>query len=195
MTDTTDTTDAAMPRDDVAPPRLLDWNQERIRTLHYTWIAFFMTFYVWFNLAPLTTTILAAEEVGADPWLNDERIKILLIANVALTIPARILVGALTDRYGARVVFSGMMVVMAVPAVLFAMGTTFMQLMIARLFLGCVGAGFVIGIKMVAQWFPPKYVGRAEGFLRRVGQLRVGLGRDDPAVGCRDRHGPVVRPR
>jgi NNP family nitrate/nitrite transporter-like MFS transporter len=144
---------------EAAPPRLLDFGQERIRVLHYTWIAFFMTFYVWFNLAPLSTTILDSEG-----WLTEEHIKILLIANVALTIPARIVVGALTDRFGARIVFSGLMVVMAIPAVGFALGTTFMQLMIARLFLGCVGAGFVIGIKMVAQWFPPKYVGRAEGF-------------------------------
>ena len=43
------------------PPKLLDWNQERIRTLHYTWIAFFMTFYVWFNMAPLSTTMLDSE--------------------------------------------------------------------------------------------------------------------------------------
>ena len=34
---------------DEAPPRLLDFSQERIRVLHFTWIAFFMTFYVWFN--------------------------------------------------------------------------------------------------------------------------------------------------
>jgi NNP family nitrate/nitrite transporter-like MFS transporter len=142
-----------------APPKLLDFSQERIRTLHYTWIAFFMTFYVWFNLAPLATTILDSVD-----WLTKENIKILLIANVALTIPARIVVGALIDRYGARVVFSALMVVMAIPAVLFSFGTTFMQLLIARLVLSCVGAGFVVGIKMVAQWFPPKYIGRAEGF-------------------------------
>lgn len=141
------------------PPKLLDFQQERIRTLHYTWIAFFMTFYVWFNMAPLSTTML--DNVG---WLTDEHIKILLIANVALTIPARIVVGALIDRYGARIVFSGLMVVMAVPAVVFAFGNSFMQLLIARLVLSSVGAGFVIGIKMVAQWFPPKYIGRAEGF-------------------------------
>ena len=141
------------------PPKLLDFSQERIRTLHYTWIAFFMTFYVWFNLAPLATTILDSVD-----WLTEENIKILLIANVALTIPARIVVGALIDRYGARVVFSALMVVMAIPAVLFSFGTTFMQLLIARLVLSCVGAGFVVGIKMVAQWFPPKYIGRAEGF-------------------------------
>ncbi len=140
-------------------PRLLDFSQERIRTLHYTWIAFFMTFYVWFNLAPLSTTML--DSVG---WLTKEHIKILLIANVALTIPARIVVGALIDRYGARVVFSGLMVVMSLPAIAFAMGNSFMQLLIARLVLSSVGAGFVIGIKMVAQWFPPKYIGRAEGF-------------------------------
>ncbi|MGI9647141.1 MAG: MFS transporter [Acidimicrobiia bacterium] len=140
-------------------PRLLDFNQERIRTLHYTWIAFFMTFYVWFNMAPLTTTMLDSEA-----WLTDEHIKVLLIANVALTIPARIIVGALIDRFGARIVFSGLMVVMALPTVAFALGSTFVQLLIARLFLSSVGAGFVVGIKMVAQWFPPKYIGRAEGF-------------------------------
>ena len=145
--------------DTETPPRLLDFGQERIRTLHYTWIAFFMTFYVWFNMAPLSTTML--DSVG---WLTDEHIKIFLIANVALTIPARIVVGALIDRYGARIVFSGLMVVMSVPAVVFAFGNSFMQLLIARLVLSSVGAGFVIGIKMVAQWFPPKYIGRAEGF-------------------------------
>ena len=140
-------------------PRLLDMSQERIRVLHFTWIAFFMTFYVWFNLAPLATTI--QDSVG---WLTSEHIKILAISNVALTIPARIVVGALIDRYGSRVVFSGLMVTMAIPTIAFAVGTTFMQLFISRLILGCVGAGFVIGIKMVAQWFPPKYIGRAEGF-------------------------------
>jgi len=141
------------------PPKLLDFKQERIRTLHYTWIAFFMTFYVWFNMAPLATTML--DSVG---WMTSEHIKVLLIANVALTIPARIIVGALIDRYGARVVFSGLMVVMAVPTVVFTLADSFLQMLIARLVLSSVGAGFVIGIKMVAQWFPPKYIGRAEGF-------------------------------
>jgi len=118
-----------------APPRLLDFKQERIRTLHYTWIAFFMTFYVWFNMAPMATTML--DSVG---WLTEEHIKILLIANVALTIPARIIVGALIDRFGARVVFSGLMIVMALPALAFVLAGSFMQMLIARLVLSSVGA-------------------------------------------------------
>lgn len=144
---------------DDRPPKLWDLHQERIRVLHYTWIAFFMTFYVWFNLAPLATTML--DETN---WLTEEHIKILAIANVALTIPARIIIGALIDRFGSRIVFSGLMITMAVPAIVFALGNSFMQLFVARLVLGSVGAGFVVGIKMVSQWFPPKYIGRAEGF-------------------------------
>ncbi|MEE9417673.1 MAG: MFS transporter [Acidimicrobiales bacterium] len=140
-------------------PKLLAFDQERIRVLHYTWIAFFMTFYVWFNLAPLATTM--RESTG---WLTKEHVKILLIANVALTIPARIIVGTLIDRFGARIVFSLLMVAMAIPTVVFAFSDTFTQMLISRLALSGVGAGFVIGIKMVAQWFPPKYIGRAEGF-------------------------------
>ena len=143
----------------MALPELIDFKQERIRTLHYTWIAFFVTFYVWFNMAPLATTML--ENIK---WLTKEHIKVLAICNVALTIPARIVVGALIDRYGPRIVFSLLMIIMSIPAFLFAFGNTFVQLLISRLILGSIGAGFVIGIRMVAQWYPPKMVGRAEGF-------------------------------
>jgi len=140
-------------------PELLDFSKERIRVLHFTWIAFFITFYVWFNMAPLATTML--KNVG---WLTKEHLKVLAISNVALTIPARIIIGALIDRYGPRIVFSGLMVLMAIPAWLFALGDSFTQLLVSRLILGSIGAGFVVGIKMVANWFPPKMIGRAEGF-------------------------------
>lgn len=137
---------------------IFEFQKEAIRVLHYTWIAFFVTFYVWFNMAPLATTMLSNLS-----WLTKEHIKILAICNVAMTIPARIIIGALIDKYGPRIVFSALMVVMSVPALFFAFGSTFIQLLVSRLVLGSIGAGFVIGIRMVAQWFPPRYIGRAEG--------------------------------
>jgi NNP family nitrate/nitrite transporter-like MFS transporter len=140
-------------------PELIDFKLERIRVLHYTWIAFFITFYVWFNMAPLATTMLRS--MG---WLTKDHIKVLAICNVALTIPARIVIGALIDKYGPRIIFSILMVTMSIPALIFAFGTNFQQLLISRLVLGSIGAGFVIGIRMVAQWFPRNMVGRAEGF-------------------------------
>jgi len=39
------------------PPKLLDVSQERIRVLHYTWIAFFLTFFVWSELPSLSTAM------------------------------------------------------------------------------------------------------------------------------------------
>ncbi len=139
--------------------KLFDFSQEKVRVLHYTWVAFFLTFFVWFNMAPLKTAM-----VDAFSFLDMKNFKSLLLCNVALTIPARIVIGSLVDKYGPRVVFSGLMVVTVIPGLMFAFGSSFMQLVISRLLLSSIGAGFVIGIKMTANWFPAKHIGRAEGF-------------------------------
>ena len=48
--------------------------QGRYRTLHLTWIAFFLTFVVWFNLAPLAThiegTLPACPDVFRRPGIS-----------------------------------------------------------------------------------------------------------------------------
>ncbi|PJA07364.1 MAG: MFS transporter [Flavobacteriales bacterium CG_4_10_14_0_2_um_filter_32_8] len=139
--------------------RLFDFSKEEIRVLHYTWIAFFLTFYVWFNFAPLASTML--KSLG---FLKPEHIKALLICNVALTIPGRVVIGAMIDKFGPKRVFAILMILMAIPGLFFAFGNTFTQLLVSRLLLSVIGAGFVIGIRMTGQWFPPKHIGRAEGF-------------------------------
>ncbi|MFQ3790214.1 MFS transporter [Halomonas sp. A29] len=130
-----------------------------IRALHLTWIAFFITFYVWFNMAPLASSMLKSVD-----WLTRDDIRLFAIVNVALTIPARIIVGMALDRFGPRRVFSVLMVTMAVPALVFAFGNTMSQLLISRLVLSSIGASFVVGIHMTALWFKPKDIGFAEGF-------------------------------
>ena len=138
---------------------LFRFKNAEIKALHLTWIAFFMSFYVWFNMAPLASSMLATVD-----WLTRDDIRLFAIANVALTIPARILVGMALDRYGPRRVFAVLMVTMAIPALFFAFGTTKMQLMVSRLVLSSIGASFVVGIHMTALWFKPKDIGFAEGF-------------------------------
>ena len=129
----------------------------KIRTLHIAWVAFFITFLVWFNHAPLLVYI---RETLA---LSDQQIKTLLILNVALTIPARIIVGMLVDKYGPRSIFSILLVISSFLCFGFAFADTFEQLAVFRFLLGFVGAGFVIGIRLIAEWFPAKQVGIAEG--------------------------------
>jgi MFS transporter, NNP family, nitrate/nitrite transporter len=130
-----------------------------IRALHLTWIAFFICFYVWFNMAPLASSMLRSAD-----WLTRDDIRLFAIANVALTIPARIIVGMALDRYGPRRVFSVLMVLMALPTFVFAFGNTREVLFVSRLVLSSIGASFVVGIHMTALWFRPRDIGFAEGF-------------------------------
>ena len=129
----------------------------RYKILHMTWFAFFLSFVVWFNLAPLAT------QVKADFGLEVGQIRTLAICNVALTVPARIIIGMLLDRYGPRITYTLLLMYAAIPCLIFATAQSFTQLVVGRLMLGIVGAGFVIGIRMVAEWFPPKEIGLAEG--------------------------------
>ena len=129
----------------------------RYKILHLTWFAFFLSFVVWFNLAPLATAI------KADFGLDVGQIRTIAICNVALTVPARVIIGMLLDRYGPRLTYSLLLIYAAIPCIAFAAAQNFGQLVAARLALSIVGAGFVIGIRMTAEWFPPKEIGLAEG--------------------------------
>lgn len=129
----------------------------RHRILHFTWFAFFLTFVIWFNFAPFATAVKA--EMG----LSEAQMRTLAICNVALTIPARIIVGMVLDRFGPRITYSCLLIYAAIPCFAFAMSQNFEQLVFSRLALSIVGCGFVIGIRMVAEWFPAKEIGLAEG--------------------------------
>lgn len=129
----------------------------KMKIMHLSWMAFFVSFMVWFNAAPLMGVI--ALSLG----LTNEQIKTLLILNVALTIPARIIIGMVTDKYGPRLTYSALLILCSFPCFMFALGETFEQLALARFLLGFIGAGFVIGIRMVSEWFPAKELGTAEG--------------------------------
>jgi NNP family nitrate/nitrite transporter-like MFS transporter len=129
----------------------------KMKVLHLSWMAFFITFMVWFNFAPML------QAIAASLGLEKSEIKTLLILNVALTIPARVVIGMLTDRYGPRIVYSALLAVCAIPCFMFALADTFVQAAIARFMLGFIGAGFVIGIRMVSEWFPANELGTAEG--------------------------------
>ncbi len=129
----------------------------RMKILHTTWIAFFISFVVWFSHAPLMLVI--ADSLG----MSKSEIKTILILNVALTIPARIIIGILVDKFGPKRTFSILLALGSLPTFLFAFSDSFEQLALARFLSGFVGAGFVIGIRMVGEWFPAKQVGIAEG--------------------------------
>lgn len=129
----------------------------KMKILHLSWMAFFITFAVWFNFAPLLQAV--KETLG----LTTEEVKTLLILNVAITIPARVIIGSLTDKYGPRLVYSALLILCSIPCFVFAFSDSFIQAAISRFALGFIGAGFVIGIRLVSEWFPHNELGTAEG--------------------------------
>jgi NNP family nitrate/nitrite transporter-like MFS transporter len=74
--------------------------QGRYKILHLTWFAFFLTFVIWFNFPPFATTI--AQDFGLTP----AQLGTIGLCNVALTVPARIIIGMLLDKYGPRLTYS-----------------------------------------------------------------------------------------
>lgn len=131
--------------------------QGRMRILHLAWMAFFLTFVVWFNAAPLL------QAIAADLGVSDQEIVALVTVNVAIAVPARVVVGMLTDKYGPRLVYSLLLGLGAMPCFWFAMADSLQEAALARFFVGLVGAGFVVGIRLVSEWFPADELGTAEG--------------------------------
>lgn len=129
----------------------------RFRVLHLTTGAFFLSFVVWFNFAPFSVAI------GEDLDLTPSQLATIGLCNLTLTIPARLVVGKLLDRFGPRRLYAGLLVVAVIPNTVFAMADSFTVLVWSRLALGIVGAGFVVGIRMVSEWFPAQEMGTAEG--------------------------------
>ncbi len=136
---------------------VLDLKQEKIRLLHLSWFAFFLSFVVWFNFAPMLSSIKEAFD------LTSQQVKALMILNVALTIPARVIVGMLVDRFGPRIVYSALLVTGGIMCVAFAFANSYETIALLRFLMGFIGAGFVIGIRLVGEWFPARQVGLAEG--------------------------------
>ena len=139
--------------------------EPKIRILHFSWVAFFVTFLVWFNLPPLLASI--RETFG----LSKQQVAALLIMNVALTIPARIAVGVLVDKLGPRLMYTVLLAVSGVLCIGFSLSTSFEMLATMRFLLGFVGAGFVVGIRIIGEWFPAKETGHAQGLYAGLGNF------------------------
>lgn len=129
----------------------------KTKILHFSWMAFFISFVVWFNHAPLL--VLIKQDLG----ISDAEVEIILLLNVALTIPARVIIGMVVDKFGAKISYSLLLAISSLPCFLFAMADNFAELAWSRFFLGFIGAGFVVGVRIIGDWFPSSQMGMAEG--------------------------------
>ncbi len=141
----------------------------RWRTLLLAWIALAISFYSWFSLAPLMPL------VQRDLRMSNREVAWLTVAGVALAIPGRLMVGFLVDRLGPRRTFVGLLLLLAAPVGLVGLARGFADLLALRLLVGLVGCGFVVGVRLVADWFPQREVGLAQGIYGGLGNAGAGV--------------------
>jgi NNP family nitrate/nitrite transporter-like MFS transporter len=96
----------------------------------------------------------------------------LVAVPVLLGALLRIVTGMLADRFGGRVTFSLLLIVVAVPAYLVPMVSSYKMLLYVAFFLGMAGSSFAVGVGFVSRWFPPEKQGGALGIygLGNIGQ-------------------------
>jgi len=127
------------------------------RNLVLAKLAFAVAFVGWSLIAPL------AKRFQDDLDLTNTRTLMLTAVPVVLGSLLRIPVGALTDRLGGRVMFPIVLVVSAIPAVIFGFVEGYAALIVVGFFLGIAGSSFAVGVPFVAGWYPKERQGFALG--------------------------------
>lgn len=104
---------------------------------------------------------------------------LLVAVPVLLGALARLPVGMLADRFGGRVVFTGLMIAVAAALVVVPLVSSYRGLLVAGFFVGLAGSSFAVGAGYVSRWFNMERQGSALGVygLGNIGQsLAVFLG-------------------
>ncbi|MBO3740198.1 MFS transporter [Actinoplanes sp. NEAU-H7] len=129
-------------------------------------LGFALNFWAWALLSPLASRFQA--ELG----LTSFQQALLVAVPVVVGSVGRIPVGALTDRYGGRIMLPLITLITIVPVLYLGLWghDALASLLVGGFFLGIAGTAFAVGVPFVNAWFPPERRGFA------VGVFGVGMG-------------------
>jgi NNP family nitrate/nitrite transporter-like MFS transporter len=127
------------------------------RALTLATISFALSFAAWGligGLAPIFAGLygLTASETA-----------LLVAVPVLLGSVARLPMGMLTDRFGGRFVFAGLLVFSSIAAWLVPATSTYRSLLVAAFLIGMAGSSFAVGAAFVSRWTPAARQGTALG--------------------------------
>ncbi|WP_404473638.1 MFS transporter [Microbacterium aerolatum] len=117
-------------------------------------------FWAWMSISPLQQTY--ATEMG----LDEGQISLMLATPVLVGALGRIVIGAMTDRFGGRIMFTAVLLLSAPAVLLVALAgsiQSFPLLIVSGFYLGVAGTIFAVGVPFSGAWFPPERRGFATG--------------------------------
>ncbi|MFD7100064.1 MFS transporter [Streptomyces xanthophaeus] len=120
------------------------------RNLFVATVGFVLTFWAWDLIAPLGSDY--RDRLG----LSSVQQSLLVAVPVIVGSVGRVPVGALTDRYGARLMFPLVSALTIVPVLLLIPARdSYVATLAVGFVLGLAGTTFAIGVPLVNSWFPP----------------------------------------
>jgi NNP family nitrate/nitrite transporter-like MFS transporter len=122
-------------------------------------LGFAVNFWAWALLSPL------GPKFKDDLSLSALQQALLVAVPVVVGSLGRIPVGALTDRYGGRIMFPVVSLITIVPVLFIGLAghSSLAALLVGGFFLGIAGTSFAVGVPFVTAWFPPERRGLAIG--------------------------------
>ena len=148
---------------------LFNYRKPAMRIFHTTWFAFFLCFFGWFGMAPLMAVV--REELA----LTQAQIGNTIIASVAITIVARLVIGWVCDRFGPRITYTWLLLFGALPVMGIGLAQSYTSFLLFRLAIGVIGASFVITQYHTSVAFAPNVVGTANATTAGWGNLGGGV--------------------
>jgi NNP family nitrate/nitrite transporter-like MFS transporter len=141
----------------------------QMRTFHITWLMFFVCFFGWFGLAPLMPTI------RAELHLSKGQVGNTIIASVAATIIARLIIGKLCDTWGPRKTAVRLLLIGSLPVFFVGLAHDYTSFLLFRLAIGVIGSSFVITQFHTSMMFAPNIKGTANAVTGGWGNLGGGV--------------------
>lgn len=132
-------------------------------------IGFAVNFWAWALLSPLGPLFRDQGTLGE---LTESDVALMVAVPVVVGSLGRIVVGALTDKFGGRVMFPLVSAATIVPVLFLAFFAldSYALILLGGFFLGIGGTAFAVGVPFVNSWFPPDKRGLA------IGIFGVGMG-------------------
>ena len=148
---------------------LFNFSTPQMRAFHMSWFAFFLCFFAWFGIAPLMAIV--RDELN----LTKAQIGNTIIASVAITIVARLVIGWLCDKVGPRKSYTWLLILGSLPVMGIGLSQSYESFLIFRLMIGAIGASFVITQYHTSVMFAPNCVGTANATSAGWGNLGGGV--------------------
>jgi len=129
------------------------------KMLFFNTLAFTVAFAAWMLNGVLVTYLVSNEIFDWTPVEMGWLMGIPVLTGAIMRFP----VGILTDKFGGKWVFGGLLLLSAIPMYLLSTATTFNEYALYSFGFGITGATFAVGIAFTSVWYPKKNQGTVLG--------------------------------